>query len=105
MIPDNQLSADFKLGFFASLFLTLMIVGLMNAGYAPVDYCANTVKDSLSQKKQSMLTSEEVPVSYNDLVDWCNDHLTDDQWRDELESMINQKERENDYAIPDYYTY
>ena len=104
MIPDNQLSADFKLGFFSSLFITLMIVGLMNAGYAPVDYCANYVKDSLSESKKAMLTNQEIPVSYDELVDWCNDHLTNDEWRDELKSVINQKEREG-YAIPDYYIY
>lgn len=104
MIPDNQISADFKLGFFASLFLTLMLFGLMNAGYAPVDDCAHTVIDSLSPYKKSVLTNQAIPVSYMKVVDWCNENLENEKWRDELKKVREQEER-NDYSIPEDYTY
>jgi len=105
MTPDNQLSHDFKLGFFLCLLLVLVAVSAMNAGYTPVDDCANTINDSLSPYKKQVLINQAYPITYIKIADWCIDHIEGEKWRDELIKAKAQNEPDNDFAIPEDYTY
>ena len=105
MTPDDQLSHDFKLGFIVCLLLVLVTISAMNAGYSPVDDCANAVNDSLSPYKKSVLTNQALPIKYMQIAEWCIDHIDGEAWRDELRKAQMQVEPENDYLIPEDYTY